>query len=82
MTTNKEFSRAIAAQLRGIIASKEISRTELIERTGLKDRTLTRYLNDPPQLTIENIKLMTDAVGADFMTVLNAAEQSLNDQTR
>ena len=77
--TQKEFSEAIAAQLRGIIAQKGISRTEIQETTGINARSLARYLNDPPQLTIDNIKLITDAVGADLGDVIDAAEKSLDD---
>lgn len=77
--SNKELSEAIAAQLRGIIAQKGISRAEISERTGIPSRTLARYLNDTPQLTIDTIRDIAVAIGASLGDVLDAAENSLND---
>lgn len=76
--SNKEFSIAVAAELRGIIAHKGLSRTEVSERAGIPSRTLARYLNDTPQLTIDTIHGLADAVGVGLGDLIDAAEQSLN----
>lgn len=76
--TKKDFSEAVAAQLRGIIAQKGITRTQVSERTGIPPRTLARYLNEPPQLSIDIINDMVNAIGADLGSIIDAAEKSIN----
>lgn len=77
--SNKKYSQAIAAQIRGIIAQKGLSRAEISERTGIPSRTLARYLNETPQLTLDTAKVLADAIEVRLGDILDAADKALDD---
>lgn len=77
--SNKKYSQAIAAQIRGIIAQKGLSRAEISERTGIPSRTLARYLNETPQLTLDTAKVLADAIEVSLGDILDAADKALDD---
>lgn len=77
--SNKKYSQAIAAQIRGIIAQKGLSRAEISERTGIPSRTLARYLNETPQLTLDTAKVLADAIEVSLGEILDAADKALDD---
>jgi len=77
--SSKEFSEAIAAQIRGIIAKKGLSKGEVSERSGIPPRTLARYLNSTPQLPIDTIRDLAAAIGVSVGDLVEAVENTLND---
>ncbi|WGH92127.1 helix-turn-helix transcriptional regulator [Auritidibacter ignavus] len=75
------FSEAVARQLRGYMSQKKIQQATISERTGIKPRTLARYLNEPKQLSLETVQLLCEAIGVDLFTVIATAEREIKEQS-
>lgn len=76
-TRDNEFSKIIAAELRAIIAKSQISKQKISEDTGIPARTLARYLNEAPPLTIDAANKIAESIGISLNALLTAAQDQL-----
>lgn len=69
---------AIAAQLRGAAAARNVSRVEITKRTGIPDRTLARYMKGERAVSVAQLRDLCRAIGVDMGDLIDAAEDSLS----
>lgn len=80
-TRSNAIDKAIAAQLRGYAAQKNISKTKIAEESGMSTRTVTRYMTGERSMPISTLFSMTQVLGIDMSKVLSDAENSVHEFT-
>lgn len=69
MNTHERFTRALAAELRAIEAKRDMRRTTLVNRSGIPQRTLVRYMSGEREIPITAFLAICGALGTDAVRV-------------
>lgn len=77
MDTNNEVTASIAAQLRGIIATKDLLKKDVALSAGLSLATLSRYLNGHRDIPVPAFLAICAALGTDAGAILDEAGKQL-----
>lgn len=78
-TQTEPMDAAIAAQLRGAAAARNVTRVEIAKHAGIPDRTLARYMKGERSITISQLRDICRAIGVDMGDLIDAAEDSLGE---
>lgn len=71
------FDKAVAAALRGKQAEKEIPLYEVVESTGIPERTLIRYLKGQRPIPLSKMIAIARAIRVDPGLIIKAAVESV-----
>jgi transcriptional regulator with XRE-family HTH domain len=79
--TLSPLEEAIAAVLRAERAAARVDLDALATATGISKRSLIRYLAGERPMSVKQINLIADALGLDFRTVFDRAEERLRNES-
>jgi len=72
----EELSAAVAAEIRRLMALREISAYALSKQTGIPQSSLSRKLNGPAQFDLDDVQKIAVALSTDATTLVAGAERT------
>lgn len=77
-TTGEAFAKAVAAELRGERAKKDLLVSDLVERAGISKSAVLHYLNGQRDIPIPAFFALCDALGVSPTVIFKRAEESVD----
>lgn len=78
MSTFDRFTRILAGELRAVEGQRDMRRTTLVERSGIPQRTLIRYMSGDREIPLKAFLAICEALGADPVRIFERANSALD----